>query len=247
MPTTSEAMPAESFRPHQRILAWLVHIFTASGGIAGLLAIDAIFNARWFECFLYLTIATFIDAVDGTLARWFRVKTVLPRFDGALLDNITDYFTYVLIPALIVAEAALVPRGTALPAAAVIVLASAYQFCQSDAKTDDHYFRGWPSYWNILVFYLVPLQLPPWLNFAIILLCGALIFIPIKYIYPSRTVRFRRLTLALTCIWAIIFVAMLFQYPDPHPWLMYASLVYFVYYYGLSLVLHALNQHVAPA
>ena len=247
MPSTSEATPNENFRFHQQALAWLVHMFTASGAIAGVLAIDAIFDERWFDCFLYLTLATMIDAVDGMLARLFRVRTVLPMFDGALLDNITDYFTYVLIPALIVAEAALVPQGTALFAAAIIVLTSAYQFCQSDAKTEDHYFKGWPSYWNILVFYLVPLHFPPRLNLALILLCGILIFVPIKYIYPSRTVRFRRLTLTLTCIWGIMFIAMLLQYPNPHPILIYGSLVYFAYYYGLSLALHALNQHTPPA
>jgi phosphatidylcholine synthase len=178
-----------------------------------------------------------VDGLDGTLARMFKVKGALPGFDGALLDNIVDYLNYVIVPALLLYQAELLPPTWDLIGAALIALSSAYQFCQSDAKTEDNYFKGFPSYWNVVVFYLFFLGLAGWLNFGLIALLTALIFIPIKYIYPSRMSSHRRLTLGLTAIWALTILIALMQYPDPSLALLWFSLLYLVYYVGMSVYL----------
>jgi phosphatidylcholine synthase len=217
------------------LLAWTVHLITATGVIWGLLALIAAVERQWAMVFVWMAASLVIDSVDGTLARLVQVKRVLPGFDGALLDNIADYFTYVIVPAFFFYAADLLPPDFTLPVAAMIVLVSGYQFCQSDAKTEDHYFKGFPSYWNILGFYLFLLNFNPWINLSIILLCCVLIFVPVKYIYPSRAPRYQYLTLTLAGLWGAICTAILMQFPNPDMRLVYASFFFVIYYVGISL------------
>ncbi len=230
-------------RPHThpplaRAAAWAVHAFTASGAVAGMLAWFAIAEGEHRAAFAWMALTVLIDSADGALARWARVKEVLPHFDGALLDNVVDYFTYALLPAFFVAEAALVPEGMRLGVAAAIVLASAYQFCRSDAKTEDHFFTGFPSYWNIVAMYLFLLSPGwPWFNTGVLLLCAALTFHPMPYVYPSRTVFARRWTLLFGALWAAAVLVALWRYPRGHRAPALASLAFVVYYVGLSVYL----------
>ena len=214
------------------VLAWGVHLFTATGALWGLLAIMATVQHQWQAAFFWLGLAALVDSLDGTLARRFQVKGVLPSFDGALLDNIIDYQTYVIVPAIFLYEANLLPATVTIAGVAMVVLASAFQFCQSDAKTDDHTFKGFPSYWNVVVFYLFVCDANPWINFWIIATLTVLVFVPIKYLYPSR---FQKLTLTLTTIWGLLCVTIWLQYPLYQPWMLWVSLLYLVYYVGLSL------------
>jgi phosphatidylcholine synthase len=224
----------------QTWLAWSVHLLTASGAVAGMLAAVAIMEQRWIPCFAWLMVATAIDSFDGRLARLFRVKDVLPRFDGALLDNLVDYFTYVIVPALFIyMYPGMLPEGFEWIGSAIMVLTSAYQFCQADAKTDDHYFKGFPSYWNVVALYLFFLGYEPWVNFAIVAVFSVLVFVPIKYLYPSRTVRFRRLTIALSMVWGASMIALLIRHPHVPIGLVYATLLYIAYYSGMSIFMTA--------
>jgi phosphatidylcholine synthase len=119
------------------------------------------------------------------------------------------------------------------------LLASAYQFCRVDAKTDDHLFMGFPSYWNVVAFYVVVLDLSPVTVAVLLTVCAALVFLPIGYVYPSRTDTLRRPTLALTTVWLISYAVLLGQVPDPAPVWLAISLGYVVYYVALSLHLTA--------
>ena len=214
--------------------AWFVHALTASGGAIGLLALAAIGEDRYISAFAWMSVAIAIDSVDGTLARVFRVKHFLPTIDGALLDNIVDYFTYVIVPAYFIYQSGLIPGPMGVVAALAIVLASAYQFCQADAKTEDHYFKGFPSYWNVVVFYLFFLDLSPRVNLAIVMVLAFAVFVPIKYVYPSRTRAFRSLTLVLSTGWGIMVLAVLLRYPRVNLPLVYVSLVYVAYYFAIG-------------
>ncbi|MCA9932629.1 MAG: CDP-diacylglycerol O-phosphatidyltransferase [Ardenticatenaceae bacterium] len=225
------------FSRKQKGLAWGVHLFTASGAVMALLATFAIFEGRWQAAFGWMATAVMVDALDGTLARWLGVKGALPSFDGALLDNIIDYQTYVIIPALFVVQAELLPSGWALTGASLIVLTSAYQFAQADAKTADHFFKGFPSYWNVVAVYLFLLGLNPVLNLLLIALCAALVFVPLKYVYPSRTETFRQMTLILSSLWGVAILVALVQYPLVQPWLVHGSLLFIAYYLLLSVYL----------
>jgi len=202
-----------------------------------LLALVAIAAGEWRRAFLWMTVALAVDAFDGMLARAARVKEVLPGFDGTLLDNMLDYLTYVIVPAFLIYRAGLLPQRFDLAGAAAICLASGYQFCQADAKTPDHWFKGFPSYWNVIAFYLFLGDLDPRINLAIVAALVVLVFVPLRWIYPSRMQRWRGVTIALTCVWGTLCIAMLAQFPDPAPWLLYASLGYVAYYVIASLYL----------
>ncbi len=229
-------MTEQKFSLLRIIAAWSVHALTASTAVFGFLAILAIMAEAWQTAVIYMGIAAIIDGVDGALSRWVGVKRVLPNFDGALLDNIVDYQTYVLVPAFFVYQAGLVPAGWLIVMPAVMLLTSAYQFSQADAKTGDHFFQGFPSYWNVVAVYLWLLELGTAVNLLVLLLCAALVFIPIKYLYPSRMTRYRAQTLLLTALWFVTMAGALILYPL-HLWLTWLSLLFIVYYVALSLIL----------
>jgi len=221
------------------VAAWGVHFYTALGAVIGFLALEATSRGRFGLAFGWMALATFIDSTDGALARRVRVKQVLPQFDGALLDNIVDYLTFVVVPIVLAYQAGLVPAGAwGLFICSLPLLASGYQFCQVDAKTDDDFFKGFPSYWNIVVFYLYVLQTPPWINIGALVLFSILVFVPILYLYPSKNPTARRTTWALGAIWAACTIALLAQFPTPSLTLAWLSTFFPIYYVGLSLILH---------
>lgn len=229
------ARPSGPIALPRRVAAWCVHLLTASGAVVGLLALLAIDEARWMDAFAWMGLTVLIDGVDGLIARAVGVRRVVPMIDGALLDNIVDYFTYVLVPAYFVCKSGLLYDEWRIPAAAAMILSSAYQFCQVDAKTAEHDFTGWPSYWNIALFYLVVLDPDPTLNLIVILGCAVLVFVPVRYLYPSRTERFRIANLLLVFAWAAALVIMWMQYPAVHIAITVLSLSYVVYYHVVSL------------
>jgi phosphatidylcholine synthase len=222
----------------RRIYAHGVHLFTATGAIWGLLALVAVFKHEWRLAILWMIVAMFVDGFDGMLARWADVKKYAAGIDGALLDNILDYLNYVVVPALFLLEADFLPLGFKYPMAFLVLLTSAYQFTQVDAKTDethDYFFKGFPSYWNVVVLYMLVMQLNPWVNLAFLTLFNVLVFVPIKYIYPSRNQRLRSLTLILSYLYGIIGIWGVMQYPNVPKWVVWASFIYVGYYAILSL------------
>ena len=218
------------------IAAWGVHLFTATGAVFGLLAILSIFEKDWKMMIVYMIIAMLVDGFDGMLARWADVKKYANGIDGALLDNILDYLNYVMVPALFLVKADVLPESVRLLAASSILLTSAYQFTQTDAKTDDHHFKGFPSYWNVAALYMLLMNLPQWVNFDFLMLFNVMVFIPIKYIYPSRNSYLRTLTLVLTYLYGAIGIWGLLQYPDQPQWVVWASFIYVGYYLILSVI-----------
>ncbi|MGH3089175.1 MAG: CDP-alcohol phosphatidyltransferase family protein [Rubrobacteraceae bacterium] len=222
-----------------RLKAFAVHLYTASGVVLALLILAAAFQGEAQKA-LWLMLATLvIDSTDGLLARKFRVKEALPYFDGAMLDNIVDYITYAFAPIVLLWSTGYLPAGdVGLIIAAVPLLASSYQFCHVDAKTDDHFFLGFPSYFNVLAFYAIVFETSPGSLTALILACSLLVFVPIRYIYPTRTIVFRKLSLTLTTLWLISYAVILAQLPEVNSLILACSVAYLFYYFGLSLFLH---------
>ena len=217
---------------------WLVHLLTASGAVLAWLALDATVGGRPREAFLWLAVSIAIDSVDGWFARLARVKERVPGVDGARLDDIVDYLTFVFVPAFMVGWWHLVPSAWSAAVIAAMLLSSAYGFSQTQAKTSDCFFTGFPSYWSIVVLYLYALRLAPPVNAVVLLGLAALVFVPIGYVYPSRTPTLRGLTVALGLVWGAATVALIFVLPDVPVWLQVVSLAYPVYYVMLSLALH---------
>ena len=226
--------------------AWLVHFYTASGTCLAFLALTRVFYNQYREAFFWLGVAIVVDATDGFLARRADVSRRLPHFNGAKLDDIVDYLTYVVVPACIVWNALLVPDRLVWPVVAGMLLSSAYGFNRDDAKTADHFFTGFPSYWNIVVFYLYLAGWPLMVNAAILLGLTALVFVPIRFIYPSRTPAFQTPTNILGVIWGLQMVAMLWLMPDVSPLLFWTSLFFPLYYVVLSFVLHRRRPRPGP-
>jgi phosphatidylcholine synthase len=217
------------------ILAWLVHLYTALGTVIGYLSVLSIEQTHFRAAFLLMALAVFIDATDGMLARAARVKEVIPWFDGELLDEIVDYFNYVIVPCLFLVRANILPPQDSLWLAALPLLASAYGFCQRNAKTTDNFFLGFPSYWNIVVFYLYALKTPLWVNAFVIIGLSILVFVPIKYIYPSRSPRFRAQLNVLGTLWGVAVIYLIYQLPNPSRTILFASLLFPAYYIALTL------------
>ena len=230
---------SETAGPLRRIAAWGVHLLTASSAPAGVLAILAAERRDAAAAMGWMAYTVTVDSIDGTLARAVGVKRVLPYFDGTRLDDLVDYFTYVVVPALFMLHLGLLPSRGAVPIALCPVLASAYGFCRTDAKTADHYFTGFPSYWNIVAFYLYTLGWPLEANAAIVVLLSIAVFVPIRYVYPSRTTTLRGLTVGLGIAWGAAVVYALAHLRAVPRMLVVVSLAFPVYYLGLSLALHA--------
>ncbi len=220
-------------------LAWLVHFYTASGAVLAFLAVLATFEDRFRAAFILLIASTLVDATDGLFARAARVKELTPGFDGARLDDIVDYLTFVFVPLLILLRAGHLPDGWGLAVCAAVLLSSGYGFASLDAKTDDYFFTGFPSYWNIVALYIHAARTPPLFNAALLLVLVALVFVRIGWVYPSRTPVLQTATNVLGAIWAVMILAVTYLLPDAPIWLVIASLFFPVYYTVLSLWLNA--------
>jgi phosphatidylcholine synthase len=221
-----------------RLAGLALHAYTASGTVLALLIVIAAIDGDAVRALWLGLAALVIDGTDGMIARRLRVKETIPWFDGARLDDIVDYLTYAFAPIVLLWTGDYLPHG-ALGAvlAALPLLASSYQFCRVDAKTDDHFFLGFPSYWNVVAFYVVVLGLSPTATGIILLVCSILVFVPVKYVYPSRTRVFRSMNLLTTAIWLAAYALLLAQMPNPNPLVVAVSLAYLVYYGALSLYL----------
>lgn len=227
--------------PLQRCAGWLIHAFTASGACLGLLALLAIYEHHFLSALWLMGAAIVIDAVDGMFARKVKIKEAVPEIDGALLDNIVDFFTYTLVPCFFLLVTNLLPEYWRVLCVMAITFSSAYQFTQVDAKTTDHFFKGFPSYWNIAVFYLFFWQMTPATNMVILLSLSILSFVPIKYVYPSRLdylteSKFLRLGMVvITVMWGAATTGLLWLYPKSNHFLVGISLGYCLLYIGISL------------
>jgi phosphatidylcholine synthase len=202
----------------RKTLAWCVHAYTALGLVAAAGIAVAVIDgtpAAFRLAFILMLVATLIDATDGTFARAVGVKKVLPGFDGRRLDDLIDFQTYTSLPLLLIWQAELIPTAWQACLLAPLV-ASAYGFCQVHAKTDDGYFLGFPSYWNIIAFYLYVLQPPPWLALALILFFAVMTFVPARYLYPTHHGRLNRVSNLLAVPWAVVLIWLLVRLPDHH-------------------------------
>ena len=229
-------MTASGSGSGHRIIAWLIHLLTALGAVIGMMALLAVFEGDYRAALWWLVLALFVDGIDGPLARHFKVTKALPGFNGDTLDEVIDYFTYAIIPAVFVYMVGLVPPGWGLVTAGVILLASLYYYGNSEQKSEDYFFKGFPVLWNVAIFYLYILQLDPWVNLGIIAFCVILSFVPVYFVHPARVVFLRKTTLFISVIWGIANLALLMTYDGKVPgMLMLISLICLAYLVGVGL------------
>jgi phosphatidylcholine synthase len=219
-----------------KLQAWAVHFYTALGLVAaaGMAVCIVQGDASSLNlCIGLMIVATIIDSTDGWLARRARVKEVLPQIDGRRLDDIVDFQTYTSLPLLFLWRAQILPGGQSwwllLP-----LLASLYGFSQSDAKTEDHYFLGFPSYWNVIAMYLYWLAPPPAASIVVLVALSLLTFVPSLYLYTSRGGRFSGMTNLLCLLWGLALFLIVAKAFDDSRLLIYSSLAFPIYYFVLS-------------
>src|SRR5271168_936609 len=211
-PQPRGARPPSTF---EKALGWAVHAYTALGLVAaGLIAVLRVQGGadafRW--SFLLMAAATLVDSTDGTLARKVRIKEVVPGFDGRRLDDIIDFLNYTFLPLLLIWRAGILPSGQEawlfLP-----LLASVYGFCQVQAKTEDGYFLGFPSLWNLVALYLYALPLGGWASLAIVIVLALLTFVPIRHLYPTQPGLLNRVTMIAGVLWAPVVGCLIWKLP----------------------------------
>jgi phosphatidylcholine synthase len=228
-------------RRWRQFLGWCVHFYTALGLVAAasiaVLLVQGGAEA-YRRAFLLMIAATLIDATDGTLARAIRIKEVLPGFDGRRLDDLVDFLTYTCLPLLLIWRAGLLPENFEV-VLLLPLLASAYGFCQTSAKTDDGYFLGFPSYWNLVAFYLYALQpLSGWFTLGVVVVLALLTFVPSRYLYPSQRGRLNQVTSLLGALWTILLSAIIWNMPDDStPRLALLSLFFPAWYMAASWII----------
>lgn len=230
------------YHPAHYLVAWAVHAFTASAACFGVLTLISIYQHNYVQALWFMAVAVLIDAVDGTFARLVKVKSVLPKIDGALLDNIVDYLNYVITPCFFLfVRPNMLPPSLLLVIIIAITITSSYQFCQSDAKTADHFFKGFPCYWNIAVFYMFILNTSMSTNALVLIILCILIFVPVKYVYPSRldylteSKSLKVLMHTFSLIYGISSALILWNYPNINPLWLVLSIGYVILYLILSL------------
>jgi len=217
---------------YKKLIALSVHLFTAIGVLLAFWSLLLIIQGELQNSLFVLAFAVIVDSLDGTLAREADVSTHLPTIDGALMDNITDYLNWVFIPVFW----AYTFLDLHFMVGSAVLITSLFGFSHKQAKTDDDFFRGFPSYWNFVIFYLYLLSAAPWVTDTIMLIFAGLVLVPIKLVYPSRTPEWRRTTILLSIPYSIMIFIMLYYLRETPLWLISASFYYPVYYVVISFI-----------
>lgn len=214
--------------------AYGVHILTALGAGLGLWALILTYDGFYQEAIWVLAMSAIIDSIDGALARLAKTKVHAPGIDGALMDNIVDFITWTVAPLLWIYATMQLPFWILL----ICAIASAFGFSNTRAKTEDNFFLGFPSYWNIVVFYIFLLNLPVEFAGAILLMFALVTFLPVKFVYPTRTTFLRPLTIFLGVLFTLQLIALMYYFDKSPPRLVYSSFIFPFYYFGLSFYMN---------
>ena len=220
----------------ERVRAFTVHVFTATGAALGLLALILGTGGHWAGMFLCLGLALVVDGLDGPLARAFDVENVLPRWSGATLDLVVDFTTYVFVPAYAIAASGLLPQFLAIPAGIIVVISGALYFADREMKTKDNYFRGFPAVWNLAAFYLYLLEPPEWAAAVAIAVLAGLSFAPIKFLHPLRVQHWRTVNIALLAVWAALAFVAVIQDLSPGLYVTVPLSLIAVYFFTIGLL-----------
>ncbi len=226
--------------------ALAVHLLTATGAVFAMLALLAAAQGEWSIMFIWLVVAFFVDGIDGPLARKYDVKSNAPRFDGVLLDLIIDYLTYVFIPAFALFKSGLLPGWTGWVAIILITFASAMYFADNRMKTTDNSFQGFPGCWNMLVLVMFALSPNFWIILGLVGILAVTMFLPLKFIHPVRTERWRSVSLPIALAWT--FFAGWAAWVDFHPqsWAHWGLVLTSVYLISVGIVQQLIPARIRP-
>lgn len=217
----------------RQLAAWLVHLYTMSGGIVGMFALFSAADGQTRVAFFLLTISMLIDATDGLMARRVQVTKALPNFSGARVDDAIDTLTFIWVAIFIMWVEKLLPHPmwTIVP-----VIAGLYAYGQINMKSEDNFFIGFPSYWSTVAIYLFWLRPPDVIAVLLVVIPAILSFIPTRYLYPSKNGRYWKTSWGLGAIWFAMIFYLLSQ-EEPNQTVVWLSLFYPAFYMGISFYL----------
>jgi phosphatidylcholine synthase len=193
----------------RKILANSIHVLTALGAALALLALFSAAQGAWSQMFLWLLAALVVDGIDGPLARKFGTQTYAPRIDGTVLDLVVDFLTYVFVPIFAIVQSGMIPGWTGWLCALTVTTVSALYFSDTRMKTEDASFEGFPACWNMVALVFFALEPPAWAMILVMLVLAPAMFLPIRFVHPVRTTRWRAVTLPATIAWIVCAVLLL--------------------------------------
>ena len=186
-----------------KIKALSVHLLTASGAVLSMFAMLAAVEGKWQTMFLWLVLALLVDGIDGPLARRYDTPKNFPTYDGVLMDLIVDYLTYVFIPAYALFKSGMLTGWTGWLAIIVICYGSVIYFADTRMKTKDKSFSGFPACWNMGALVLCAIAPSQHTILAVVVLLTVGMFVPLKFVHPTRTKRWREITLPVSIAWVL--------------------------------------------
>ncbi|MBU2865613.1 CDP-alcohol phosphatidyltransferase family protein [Pacificibacter marinus] len=222
------------------ILANSIHLLTALGAALALLALFSAAQGAWSHMFLWLLAALVVDGIDGPLARKVDTKTHAPRIDGAVLDLVVDFLTYVFVPVFAIVHSGMIPEWAGWTCALTVTTVSALYFADTRMKTEDASFEGFPACWNMVALVFFALEPPVWAMIVTMLLLTPAMFLPIRFVHPTRTTRWRAVTLPATITWIIFSVLLLIGASEP--WMNAGLILTSLYLLGAGIA-----QQIIPA
>ena len=199
----------------QRNAGYALHVFTASGAVFGMLALQAIIDGRVRDSLIWLIVCQILDGIDGPIARKLDVVIHAPWLSGVVLDEIVDYFTYVIIPVMFLLNTNMMPAQYETFVAGSILLTCAIWWARTDHKTDDSWFVGFPCMWNLVVISFLLLKTPPdWVVLISLILC-VLQLTNIKFPHPVRVKEFRPVSIIISVVYLVSITVMSLNYSEP--------------------------------
>ena len=186
-----------------KIKALSVHLLTATGAVLSMFAMLAAVEGNWQTMFLWLVLALLVDGIDGPLARRYDTPKNFPIYDGVLMDLIVDYLTYVFIPAYALFKSGMLTGWTGWLVIIAICYGSVIYFADTRMKTKDKSFSGFPACWNMVVLVLFAVAPSQSVILAIVVLLTVGMFLPLKFVHPTRTQRWREITLQVSIAWVL--------------------------------------------
>lgn len=224
-----------------RFKALGVHLFTATGAVLSMLALLAAVEGRWSTMFAWLIVALVVDGIDGPLARRYRVKDNWPIYDGVVMDLMIDYITYIFIPAFALFKSGLLPGWTGWVCIIAIVYGSIIYMADTRMKTVDNSFAGFPACWNMVVLVLFALKPSYWVILGVVIPLTVAMFLPIKFVHPVRTERWRAVSLPMAAGWVICAGWAIMVGFHPQSWALWGLIVT-----SLWLMLAGAAQQLVP-
>ena len=219
-----------------RVRAFCVHIFTASGAMLAFLSLTAAINQEMGLAFIWLGVALVVDGIDGTFARALAVKKYAPQLSGDVLDLVVDYTTYVFVPAVILLMSGIHDHRLLAVLGAVIVGSAALYFASNTMKTDDHWFRGFPATWNLVVFLLLAIEPPVVVTVLIVIAAAIGQASSFVFVHPVRVKMLRPLTLTMMVVWSAAGIWAIAQDMKPDVLTQWVLGLIGVYFVGLGLL-----------